>query len=72
MSEASESMTRKVEAAFRKAAETVLREALRTGTPIIVWENGKIVELDAKAVQAAVLKKQADEAQGAVEDTHGS
>lgn len=38
-------MTRHVEAAFRKASEAVVRRARQTGTPILVWEDGRIREL---------------------------
>lgn len=31
-----------VEAAIRQAAREVLRVAKQTGTPVIVWENGKV------------------------------
>jgi hypothetical protein len=34
-----------IEAAFREAARDVLRVAKQTGTPVIVWENGRIREI---------------------------
>jgi hypothetical protein len=37
-------LTEKTNAAFRQAAISVIERARQTGTPIIVWENGKVVE----------------------------
>jgi hypothetical protein len=34
-----------IEAAFRETARDVLRVARQTGTPVIVWENGRIREI---------------------------
>ena len=51
-----------IEAAFREAARDVLRVARQTGTPVIVWENGRIreipcdsPELDAWAAKSGML-----------------
>jgi len=40
----SDSLTEKAEAAFRQAAAEVIERARQTGTPVILWENGKVVE----------------------------
>ncbi len=40
----SESMTERANAAFRQAAAEVIERAPQTGTPVILWENGKVVE----------------------------
>lgn len=45
MSESERSSTLKVEAAFLKASEEVVRKARETGTPILVWGGGRIVRL---------------------------
>jgi hypothetical protein len=37
-------MTEKADAAFRRAAAEVIERARQTGTPIILWENGRIVK----------------------------
>jgi hypothetical protein len=37
-------LTEKANAAFREAAVKVIERARQTGTPVIVWENGRIVE----------------------------
>ena len=42
-----------IEAAFRQAAREVLRVAKQTGTPIIVWENGRIREIPCDSPELA-------------------
>lgn len=37
-------MTEKADAAFRQAAFKVIERARQTGTPVIVWEDGRIVK----------------------------
>jgi hypothetical protein len=37
-------MTEKVEAACKQAAAKVIERARQTGTPVILWENGRIVK----------------------------
>lgn len=37
---------RKADAAMKEAAEEVLERAQRHNTPIVVWRDGKVVELD--------------------------
>jgi hypothetical protein len=39
-----DTLTEKAEAAFRQAAAKVIERARQTGTPVILWENGKVVE----------------------------
>jgi hypothetical protein len=39
-----ESLTKKVDAAFRQVAKTVIDRARHSGTPIILWENGQVVK----------------------------
>jgi hypothetical protein len=36
-------MTEKADAAFKQAALKVIERARQTGTPVILWENGRIV-----------------------------
>lgn len=45
MKKADMSMTELANAAFLKASEEVRRKARETGTPILVWEDGRIVRL---------------------------
>jgi len=42
------SLTEKANAAFRQAAAKVVERARQTGTPVIVWENGQVVEHSAE------------------------
>jgi hypothetical protein len=37
-------MTEKADAAFRQVAAKVIERARQTGTPVILWENGRIVK----------------------------
>jgi hypothetical protein len=55
MSEVTHPLTLKAEAAFRKAMENVIRTARQTGTPIIVWENGRVRELSPDEVDLTKL-----------------
>ncbi len=38
------SLTDKADAAFRQVAVDVIKRARQTGTPVIVWEDGRMVE----------------------------
>lgn len=42
MGEIKNPQTRQVEAAFQKVAETVLRRARETGTPVVIWVDGEV------------------------------
>jgi Ribonuclease G/E len=37
-------MTEKVEAACKQAAAKVIERARQTGTPVILWEDGRIIK----------------------------
>lgn len=39
------SLTDKANAAFRKVATKVVEIARQTGTPVIVWKNGRVQEV---------------------------
>jgi len=43
-----DTLTEKADAAFRQAAANVIELARQTGTPVIVWEDGRIVEKSAE------------------------
>jgi hypothetical protein len=47
-----QSMTELAEAAFKQAAKKILKRALDTGTPLILWANGEVMEVDPRTVQA--------------------
>jgi len=38
-------------AAFREAAKTVVDRAIASGTPVILWINGEVCEVDPKTIQ---------------------
>jgi hypothetical protein len=39
-------LTEKADAAFRQAAIQVIERARQTGTPVIVWENHEVKEVE--------------------------
>jgi hypothetical protein len=39
-----DTLTEKANAAFRQAASKVIERARQTGTPVIVWEEGRVIE----------------------------
>ncbi len=40
------SLGKLAEAAFRRMAEKVIERAKASGTPLVLWENGKVKEID--------------------------
>jgi len=46
------SSTKLADAAFRQVAEEVIEQAKKSGTPIIVWEDGRV-----KAIPAEEMEK---------------
>jgi len=51
-----DTLTEMADAAFRQAAAKVVELARQTGTPVIVWENGRIVEKSAEAAEIELRK----------------
>jgi DhnA family fructose-bisphosphate aldolase class Ia len=45
------SLSSKVEAAFRQAASKVVQRARQTGTPVVVWEEGRVKEIPADQLE---------------------
>lgn len=45
MRKSRQELTELADAAFRQAAKQVIELARRTGTPVILWEDGKIKEV---------------------------
>ncbi len=39
-------LTKLADAAFKQAARKVIERAKQTGTPVIVWEDGAVKEVD--------------------------
>jgi hypothetical protein len=54
-------LTLKVDAAFRQAARKVIQIALQTGTPIIVWEEGRVKEIPPDQVEATRIAMEGEE-----------
>jgi predicted dinucleotide-utilizing enzyme len=47
-----------VDAAFRRASQDVVELALRSGTPVIVWNDGAVVAMDPRQVLNELPPKQ--------------
>ena len=56
--DANAALTAKAEAAFRQAAEEVVRRARETGTPVIVWKDGRIERIPSDQVELVPAAKQ--------------
>ena len=52
-----DTLTEKANAAFRQAAAKVIERARQTGTPLIVWEEGKVIERSCEEMEQAPTKK---------------
>lgn len=50
------SMTELADAAFRQAARTVIETAIRTGTPVIIWKDGKLQKVDPNELAESIFK----------------
>jgi hypothetical protein len=44
-------LTEKANAAFRQAAAKVVERARQTGTPVIVWEKGQVMEYSGEELE---------------------
>jgi len=53
---ARDTLTEKADAAFRQAAAKVVELARQTRTPVIVWEDGRIVEKSAEEAEMELRK----------------
>jgi hypothetical protein len=54
--ETRDTLTEKADAAFREAAVKVIELARQTGTPVIVWENGRLVKKTADEAEMELRK----------------
>lgn len=45
-----EEMTEKLNVALRAAAFDAYTKALETGTPLVIWQNGMVVEIDPHSI----------------------
>jgi hypothetical protein len=50
-------LTNLADAAFRQAAKKVIKRAEQSGTPVIVWEDGKIKKVDPRDLQKTRKRK---------------
>ena len=57
------SLSAKVDAAFRQAAVKVVQRAKQTGTPVIVWEKGRVKEVPADQIELATGQAKADDSE---------
>lgn len=61
MSTPQSDLSKKVDAAFREAAKAAILRAKQTGTPLIVWEEGRIKELVGEELDEAARKLEEDQ-----------
>jgi hypothetical protein len=47
------SLSEKAEAAFEQASQKVIERARQTQTPVVIWEDGRIVQVPGEAMQQA-------------------
>ena len=45
----------KIDAAFRQAAQKVIQRAKETGTPVIIWEDGEMKEVPPEQLELRML-----------------
>ena len=45
-----------IDAALAAAAQSVVREARLRGRPVVIWQDGKVVELPADGVERALRR----------------
>ena len=57
MKSKADTLTETANAAFRQAAAKVIERARQTETPVIVWEEGQVVERSREEEEQATLKK---------------
>jgi hypothetical protein len=55
------SLITKIEAAFRQAAREVVRVAKQTGTPVIVWKEGRVYEIPCDRLDELLLEDRSPE-----------
>jgi DhnA family fructose-bisphosphate aldolase class Ia len=50
-------LSSKAEAAFLRAAARVIERARQTGTPVVVWREGRVEEIPCERLQATMVKR---------------
>jgi hypothetical protein len=51
------SLTKLADAAFRQAAEVVLKRAEDAGTSVIIWENGQVTRVEPREMRKRLRRK---------------
>lgn len=54
MNERLNGLSQKADAAFQAVAATVIQKAKQTGTPVIIWESGRINEISGDQMEQKV------------------
>lgn len=47
------SLSEKADAAFEQASQKVIERARQTQTPVVIWEDGRIVQVPSEVMQQA-------------------
>jgi hypothetical protein len=55
------SLITKIEAAFRQAARKVVSVAKQTGTPVIIWKDGRVCEIPSDQLDESLTTNKTDE-----------
>lgn len=48
-----DSLSEKADAAFRQASAKVVQRAKQTGTPVVVWDEGHVKELETEQLETS-------------------
>ena len=57
------SLSSRVEAAFRQAASKVVQRARQTGTPVVVWKEGRVKEIPADQLETKTDSAKANDSE---------
>jgi hypothetical protein len=52
-----QSLTKLADAAFRQASRKVIQRAIESGTPVIIWADGAIKEVDPRKMRPLRTKR---------------
>jgi len=66
MSEKTNGLSEKAEAAFQATAVSVIERARQTGTPVVLWENGRIKEISSERLESTPLSRPMRPAHGSL------
>ncbi|HZU37996.1 MAG TPA: hypothetical protein VFA18_18895 [Gemmataceae bacterium] len=51
------SLTGLIDAAFQSVAEKVIEDAMRTGTPVILWEKGQVKKVPPDELEPLIKRR---------------